>query len=1079
MAWSNLDIDKPHLAYMILGGFTGLFMLCSLVVKEKLYIGEATVATLCGVIFGPHAANLFDPMSWGNVDKITLECSRVVLVVQCFAVGVELPKAYMERHWKSVVLLLVPVMTWGWLITSLFIWWMVPPLNWLQGLICAACVTATDPVLASSVVGKGKFSKRVPRHLRDLISAESGCNDGMAYPFLYLSYYIIKYRPDSDKVALHFICVTILYMCVLGAIAGFTVGYCARHAIKWAEHRQLIDRESFLVFYFVLAVFCAGSGSLLGLDDLLMGFSAGVGFSNDGWFTEKTEESHVSNVIDLLLNLAYFVYLGSIIPWELYDAPDLGLVPWRLVVIAILVIFFRRLPIMLVLKPFIPDVKTWREALFAGHFGPIGVGAIFVSILARAQLETGSAQPLPRSKLPDPGDEQYYVIMLIWPITTFMVISSILVHGSSIAVFTLGKRINTLTVTLSYTTANEEGPSWMNRLPRVQSLAKGSMSFRKADETGEMSAEYPPGTLPPIGVPGNFLRRVRDEDSDTQSSMTSNMKPKSRRRRTPSIGGPVSQTAIAPQRRVDSDEDKAETEERDRIDREGSPASKERYRFGREPQLEVYHEGNQLIIEDEEGNVLKTEDISHETPESRDRCVQEQRRRLQQETSGDFAKSKSQQHGKTEGEMIQQKVGDKAGHPYTKARERISQWTGFGKPKPKEPEGKPVKGKPVEEEPKKPTMAKPRSAHAYQFGNTIIVEDEDGEVIKKYNIPETEDLEQAAPSGAAEGYVRRGLKRMGTWFGKEEQPESSQAAQKKAEEDDWLVDDGLRFTVAHDQDVSERGVKHRGSRMNKQEFIRQIKNLEPKARRDMVQESDAPGTVKHVADDQVHAADRQERRRSSVQAMDQAPPEIRKILPESDSEASEETEHDVPDVNVAASLARFSQGTSAEERRRHLRPTDSQSPPLLRRRDSEDDGTARVPPARLREAAGLRRPPQEADIEDTGETPAERRRRLAALGELQDADDSDSDEPEDSDSDNNGFRRVRGKVQFADGTKPAESREEAGGVSYRSDRGDEAEGSSNGNGNGNGNGSSSGSGSGSGNSRSGSRRRRRPKISWA
>jgi hypothetical protein len=27
---------------------------------------------------------------------------------------------------------------------------------------------------------------------------------------------------------------------------------------------------------------------------------------------------------------------------------------------------------------------------------------------------------------------------------------------------------------------------------------------------------------------------------------------------------------------------------------------------------------------------------------------------------------------------------------------------------------------------------KPRSAHAYQFGNTIIVEDEDGEVIKKY-----------------------------------------------------------------------------------------------------------------------------------------------------------------------------------------------------------------------------------------------------------------------------------------------------------------------------------------------------------
>jgi NhaP-type Na+/H+ or K+/H+ antiporter len=50
------------------------------------------VATVCGIIFGPVGAKLFDPNSWGNVDQITLECSRIVLVVQCFAVGVELPK---------------------------------------------------------------------------------------------------------------------------------------------------------------------------------------------------------------------------------------------------------------------------------------------------------------------------------------------------------------------------------------------------------------------------------------------------------------------------------------------------------------------------------------------------------------------------------------------------------------------------------------------------------------------------------------------------------------------------------------------------------------------------------------------------------------------------------------------------------------------------------------------------------------------------------------------------------------------------------------------------------------------------
>ena len=112
MAWDHLAITKAHLVYIILGGFTSIFMLVSLFVKEKLYIGEATVATICGVIFGPHAANLINPLTWGNTDSITLEFSRIVLVVQCFAVGVELPKAYMRKHWRSLFFLLAPIMTW-------------------------------------------------------------------------------------------------------------------------------------------------------------------------------------------------------------------------------------------------------------------------------------------------------------------------------------------------------------------------------------------------------------------------------------------------------------------------------------------------------------------------------------------------------------------------------------------------------------------------------------------------------------------------------------------------------------------------------------------------------------------------------------------------------------------------------------------------------------------------------------------------------------------------------------------------------------------------------------------------------
>jgi NhaP-type Na+/H+ or K+/H+ antiporter len=99
--------------------------------------------------------------------------------------------------------------------------------------------------------------------------------------------YIIRYKGHPNEVSLHWFCYTILYECIFGAVFGFLVGYFARLAVRYAHERDLIDRESFLVFYFVLALFCAGAGSMLGADDLLIGFAAGIGFSNDGWFTEN------------------------------------------------------------------------------------------------------------------------------------------------------------------------------------------------------------------------------------------------------------------------------------------------------------------------------------------------------------------------------------------------------------------------------------------------------------------------------------------------------------------------------------------------------------------------------------------------------------------------------------------------------------------------------------------------------------------------------------------------------------------------------------------------------------------------
>jgi NhaP-type Na+/H+ or K+/H+ antiporter len=1032
MAWEHLSVNKPHLVYIILGGFTTLFMLCSSVIKERLYIGEATVATICGIIFGPHAANLIDPGTWGNTDQITLEFSRIVLVVQCFAVGVELPKAYMERHWKSVTFLLVPVMTFGWLITSLFIWALFGThLNWLDSLCIAACVTATDPVLASSVVGKGKFAKRVPKHLRDLLSAESGCNDGMAFPFIYLAVYIIRYKGHPNEVSLHWFCYTILYECIFGAVFGFLVGYFARLAVRYAHERDLIDRESFLVFYFVLALFCAGAGSMLGADDLLIGFAAGIGFSNDGWFTEKTEESHVSNVIDLLINLAFFVYFGTIVPWAQFNSGFLGLDVWRLVVLALLVLFFRRIPIMLALKPLIPDIKTWREALFAGHFGPIGVGAIFIAILARAELESEHGSTTPLAVLPPDDFPHMNIIELIWPITTFLVITSIVVHGSSIAVFTLGKHINTLTLTMSYTQANEEGPSWMERLPRIQSrsMSKSSMSFARSDtEIDEKEKALSPHNL----QPGTFLRRQKEEDMPHGRTASRH---RSRRSRNMGIGGPISQSAIHPERREESGISSSRSDSDTLAAKGESPPSSDK-----ENAAEIYEEGHDTVYEDAEGNVLAVEPtIQGETPiERQESEVQEGKRLMRQEGADhnhgvaptyDDPNHDTADRIKAEAEKVGEQVTGATQAPPKPQRRGLSTMgtlnkisTLAGMKKKDVAEG--------DEKPKPETKRAQGPARAYQYGNTIIVEDEDGEVIKKYDIGPSAN-KQDASTGESSERSKQSVGRMGKMLGlnrgeskaqvptvpagqstgedgaKRPQPDRKRTTFRNNNNNNNNDDDGddlVRFTMSTG-----------GRRMSKAEFIDSIKKMDPKSRVQAVENSDVPEAVKREArkDAREHAAaqhggsytggvpvvaeqpeaeargtdaddyftsGKKERSGSGMLRRTATNDEHDTKLKLIDSNDQEVPVHDVSATVRGRSSNSGRPETAAERRRRAAAEAARQQD-----EDSEDDGTERVPP----KATGTT---TEGNLNDGGETAAEKRRREGALG-VRDESDSEDEGP--------------------------------------------------------------------------------------
>jgi NhaP-type Na+/H+ or K+/H+ antiporter len=312
-----------------------------------------------------------------------------------------------------------------------------------------------------------------------------------------------------------------------------------------------------------------GVGTLIGTDDFLVAFSAGTAFAWDGWFAKKTEESHVSNVIDLLLNMAYFVYFGAVIPWAEFTMEEIGVTPWRLVVVSILIVLFRRAPGVMATYKWNPDVRNWREATFVSWFGPMGVGAIFFALLARAELQTESQ--IPAGRLSGDTEEHYELINSIFPIVSCVVLASIIVHGSSVAVFTLGKHINTYAMTMTFTRDTDD-PNWLQRLPRLE--IGQSMTFSRA-KSRDRSRSRGPVDDSAIGNAKKPERAARH------------------RGRRP--------------HRKSSDYQEQEYQEKDEAqamrDLEEGRSKPEQSLL--QPGHEVYKEGDEYLVEDEEGEVIK------------------------------------------------------------------------------------------------------------------------------------------------------------------------------------------------------------------------------------------------------------------------------------------------------------------------------------------------------------------------------------------------------------------------------------------------------------------------------------------
>ncbi|OSS50094.1 hypothetical protein B5807_04805 [Epicoccum nigrum] len=466
----TLDVSELNIIIAVLGGFTILYGLGSVKIKQVWYLGEALPALVVGIALGPIAARFIDSERWGTAmqgqtEHITLGITRVVIGVQLVMAGYQLPAKYPWHRWKDMALLLVPVMTVMWLCTTGCVKLMIPKLTTLTAMVIASLVTSTDPVL-SQAIAKGPFAdKYVPRALREIISAEAGGNDGFGFPFLLLATYLIRHTPEEDvdfkpgvtRIAgegVHrmlaragdvgrlgggagqaveiWIVEGWLYFILLGVVVGAVLGIASMFVVSFTLKRKWIDTESLLLYPTALGLFTIGVTGLAGLDDLLACFCAGAALNWNGTFLRETLARHdeVNSSIDVLLNFGGFMYIGAILPWSDFHAPDTtGITIGRLLALGLLVLLLRRIPAILCAYKLMPNtVTSWKEALFMGYFGPIGIGAVFYVEHARHLF--------PKLDVVETHEEED-LLRAMGPVVYFLVLFSIVVHGLSIPLLEL------------------------------------------------------------------------------------------------------------------------------------------------------------------------------------------------------------------------------------------------------------------------------------------------------------------------------------------------------------------------------------------------------------------------------------------------------------------------------------------------------------------------------------------------------------------------------------------------------------------------------------------------------------------
>lgn len=393
-------MEQFNVALVTIGTLTLVMSLGAGLIHGKVYfLSEPMAAVVLGIVIGPSGFGLVRLSLWGDTFTIIEQFARLTVGLAVMAAALRIPQRYIRKNIRAMGMILVPGMIGMWLVSGLLVYALLGVQPWIA-LLVGGIVTPTDPVLAGTIVTGTAAEEYIPDSIRNVLTGESGANDGLAYPLVFLPILVLKHSPE--RALTDWVVRTLLWEVGFAVLAGLSIGAAAGWIEREFRDYAILEETSLLSVTVALTFAVLGGIKLLGSDGILAAFAAGLTFNQFADASDEADEQKIQETVLRLFTFPIFVLFGTILPWEQWSA--LG---WAGIGLAAGVLLFRRLPMVLVFERFVGPIEGRAGTLFAGWFGPIGIAALFYTMVAHREV----------------GHE------LLWPACSLIIASSIVVHG--------------------------------------------------------------------------------------------------------------------------------------------------------------------------------------------------------------------------------------------------------------------------------------------------------------------------------------------------------------------------------------------------------------------------------------------------------------------------------------------------------------------------------------------------------------------------------------------------------------------------------------------------------------------------